>query len=109
MTELTKKKVDWLWSTDCDKAFQELKLKLSTAPVLAIPDPTAPFELITDSCGFSIGAALMQNSRPVAFYSRKMTDPVECHLRCPPRLILTKAMSTMSHRCLGGISMLPAR
>ena len=44
MTELTKKKVDWLWSTECDKAFQELKLKLSTAPVLAIPDPAAPFE-----------------------------------------------------------------
>ena len=75
MTELTKKKVDWFWSTDCDKAFQELKLKLSTAPVLAIPDPAAPFELITDSCGYGIGAVLMQNSRPVAFYSRKMTDP----------------------------------
>ena len=75
MTELTKQNVDWLWSTDCDKAFQELKSKLSTAPVLAIPDPAAPFELITDSCGFGIGAVLMQNNRPVAFYSRKMTDP----------------------------------
>ena len=71
MTELTKKKVDWCWSTDCDKAFQEL----STAPVLAIPDPAAPFELSTDSCSYGIGAVLMQNSRPVAFYSRKMTDP----------------------------------
>ena len=57
MTELTKKKVDWLWSTDCDKAIQELKSKLSTAPVLAIPDPAAPFELLTDSCGFGIGCA----------------------------------------------------
>ena len=75
MTELTKKNVDWLWSNDCDKAFQELKSKLSTAPVLAIPDPAAPFELISDSCGFGIGAVLMQNNRPVAFYSRKMTDP----------------------------------
>lgn len=60
MTELTKKKVDWFWSTGCDKAFKELKLKLSTAPVLAIPDPAAPFELITDSCGYGIGAVLMQ-------------------------------------------------
>ena len=62
-------------NTDCDKASQELKLKLITAPVLAIPDPAAPFGLITDSCGFGIGALLMQSSRPVAFYSRKMTDP----------------------------------
>ena len=75
MTELTKKNVNWFWSTACDKAFQELKSKLSTAPVLAIPDPAAPFELITDSCGFGIGAVLMQNNKPVAFYSRKMTDP----------------------------------
>ena len=75
MSELAKKKVNWFWSTDCDKAFQELKSKLSTAPVLAILDPAAPLELITDSCGFGIGAVLMQNSRPVAFYSRKMTDP----------------------------------
>ena len=75
MSELTKKKMDWFWSTECDKAFKELKLKLITAPVLAIPDPAAPFELITDSCGFGIGAVPMQNSRPVASYSRKMTDP----------------------------------
>ena len=74
MTVLTKKNMGWFWSTDCDKAFQELKSKLSTAPVLAIPDPAAPFELITDSCGVGIGAVLMQENRPVALYSRKMTD-----------------------------------
>ena len=66
MTELTKEKVHWLWSPNCDKAFQELKLKLSSAPVLAIPHPAAPLELTTDSCGFGVGAVLMQNSRPVA-------------------------------------------
>ena len=60
MSELTKKKMDWFWSTECDKAFQELKLKLSTAPLLAIPDPAAPLELINDSCGFGIGAVLQQ-------------------------------------------------
>ena len=42
--------------------------------MLAIPGPAAPFELITDSCGYAIGAVLMQNNRPVAVYSRKMTD-----------------------------------
>ena len=75
LTELTKKKVSWNWSVDRDNAFRELKTKLTAAPVLAIPDPAAPFELITDSCGYGIGAVLMQNHRPVAYYSRKMTDP----------------------------------
>ena len=50
------------------------KLKLVIA-VVAIPDPAAPFELIKISSGFGIGAVLMQNSRLVAFCSRKMTDP----------------------------------
>ena len=75
LTELTKKKVTWKWSSECEESFQDLKAKLTAAPVLAIPDPAAPFELITDSCGYGIGAVLMQNHRPVAFYSRKMTDP----------------------------------
>ena len=42
MTELAKKNVIWFWSTDCDKAFQKLMSKLSTTPVLSIPDPAAP-------------------------------------------------------------------
>ncbi len=40
-----------------------------------LPNPALPFELITDSCGFGLGAVLMQEGRPVAFYSRKMTAP----------------------------------
>ena len=58
----------------CQQAFEKLKLALVGAPVLAIPDPTAPFDLITDSCGYGIGAVLMQHDKSVAFYSRKMTD-----------------------------------
>ncbi|KAL3133598.1 hypothetical protein ABBQ32_14219 [Trebouxia sp. C0010 RCD-2024] len=72
--ELTKKTVEWNWSAECKQAFEKLKLALVGAPVLAIPDPTAPFDLITDSCGYGIGAVLMQHDKPVAFYSRKMTD-----------------------------------
>ena len=43
--------MDWFWLTNCDEAFQELKLKLSTAPVLVIPDPAAVSGLNTGSCG----------------------------------------------------------
>lgn len=55
------------------RRFAGLKRALTTAPVLVLPDPKVPFELITDSCGYGVGAVLMQGGRPVALYSRKMT------------------------------------
>ena len=72
--DYTKKNAVRFWSSDYDTAFQGLKAALTAAPVLAIPDPATPFELITDSCEYGIGTVLMQQGRPVAFYSRKMTD-----------------------------------
>ena len=37
MTELTRKNVKFVWTEDCEQAFQELKQRLTTAPVLTIP------------------------------------------------------------------------
>ncbi len=73
MVELTKKDAAWSWANQRELSFQQLKLALTEAPVLAIPDPAAPFELITDSSGYGLGAVLMQHNRPMAFYSRRMT------------------------------------
>jgi len=73
LTDLTRKNVPFIWEDRCAEAFAGLKQALTTAPVLVLPDPKLPYELITDSCGFGIGAVLMQEGRPVAFYSRKMT------------------------------------
>ena len=52
-------------------AASQIKEALCNAPVLAFADDKEPFELIYDACGFGIGAVLMQNENPVAFYSYK--------------------------------------
>lgn len=61
------KKNEFQWGPDQQQAFEALKLKLSQAPVLALPDFTQPFVLETDASGYGIGAVLMQGGQPLAY------------------------------------------
>ncbi len=60
LTDLTRNNLPFIWEDCCAEAFAGLKQALTTAPVLVLPDPKLPYELITDCCGFRIGAVLMQ-------------------------------------------------
>ena len=71
---------------DCEKASAELKMKLTTPPILAFPDFSKPFILDTDASNLSIGAALSQlhegKERVVYYDSRLLKQGGEellCH------------------------------
>ena len=75
---LTRKELKWsaaTWTDECQTAFELLKAKLTSAPLLALPDFSKPFEIIADASDFALGAILIQEGHPIAFESRKFTDP----------------------------------
>ena len=74
MTELLKKGVKFVWDDKCKKAFQTLKARLTTAPVLATPDSTKPFDVYCDASGTGLGCVLMQDNRVIAYASRALRN-----------------------------------
>lgn len=63
------KKGNFLWTPAHTTAFSQLQQALISAPVLALPNFSQPFVLETDASGKGIGAVLMQQGRPLAYYS----------------------------------------
>jgi hypothetical protein len=62
----------FLWSTEQEQAFAEIKELMSSPLVLALSDFTQPFVLEADASGTGIGAVLMQNGRPIAFLRKAL-------------------------------------
>ena len=72
LNELTKKNVPFVWGKAQQNPFDELKRRLTQAPLLVLPDFTQTFEIECDANGLGISGVLMQNGRPVAYYSEKL-------------------------------------
>jgi hypothetical protein len=60
------------WSSKCNEAFEQLKVLLTTAPVLAQPDIEKPFDVYCDASGSELGCVLMQEGRVIAYTSRQL-------------------------------------
>ncbi|KAH7621119.1 putative Transposon Ty3-I Gag-Pol polyprotein [Nannochloris sp. 'desiccata'] len=68
--QITRKNQIFTWLPRHQEAFEQLKLALTTAPVLAPPDFNLPFEIHTDASDFAAGAVLSQEgNHPIAFLS----------------------------------------
>jgi hypothetical protein len=66
---LTRKDAEWLWTERCQKAFDELRDRVTSEPVLAHPELDKQFELEVDASGFAVGAVLLQKK------GRRQTTP----------------------------------
>ena len=66
MTRLTRKGVKFEWNDLCEKAFQELKRRLTSAPILIVPEQGQRYTVYCDASKNELGGVLMQSERVVA-------------------------------------------
>ncbi|XP_023765790.1 uncharacterized protein LOC111914248 [Lactuca sativa] len=62
------------WTLAANSAFEELKKRVSRAPVLALPNFNLAFQVECDTSGVGIGGVLSQADRPIAFFSEKLNE-----------------------------------
>ncbi|GKC46180.1 reverse transcriptase domain-containing protein [Tanacetum coccineum] len=78
ITQLLMKDAKFDFSKDCKKAFNKLKEKLTTAPIIISPDWNEPFELMCDASDFAVGAVLGQRIdgkfKPIYYASKTLND-----------------------------------
>ena len=78
LTKLTKKNVKFVWDESCQTAYELLKEKLCSAPILAFPRPGLKYILDTDASDIGIGGVLSQvqdgRERVIAYASKKLNS-----------------------------------
>ncbi|GJT65786.1 putative reverse transcriptase domain-containing protein [Tanacetum coccineum] len=72
MTKLTQKKVKFEWGDKQEAAFQVLKQKLCSAPILALPEGSEDFIAYCDASKKGLGAVLMQREKVISYASRQL-------------------------------------
>ena len=61
-----------MWDVQCENSFNELKRRLTTAPILILPKPEEPFVVYCDASKLGLGGVLMQDGKVVAYASRQL-------------------------------------
>ncbi|XXG47399.1 hypothetical protein AAC387_Pa02g2062 [Persea americana] len=74
ITKLTRKNVPFVWIEECEANFQTLKEKLTTAPILPLPEGSGGFVIYSDAFRVGLGCVLMQNGKVIAYGSRQLKD-----------------------------------
>ncbi|GAU51374.1 hypothetical protein TSUD_413070 [Trifolium subterraneum] len=72
LTRLTRKGAAFVWNELCENSFNLLKQKLTSAPVLVIPDPDKKYVVYCDASNKGLGCVLMQEGAVVAYASRQL-------------------------------------
>ena len=72
LTKLTRKEENFVWSEACQQSFDELKQKLTSAPVLTLPSGQDGYTVYCDASRQGLGCVLMQHENVIAYASRQL-------------------------------------
>jgi len=75
MTKIDQRGFKKHWSPDQVQAFQAAKTVVAQDVLLTHPDPNEEFVIETDASDYQLGAVIKQKGKPIAYYSRKLTEP----------------------------------
>ena len=102
LSNLLQKSVKYVWTPECDVAFNTLKEKLTSTPVLTPPDESKPFQVFCDASLQGLGGILMQDKKVVAYTSRQL-KPSEKNYPTHDLLLpaVVHALMTWRHLLLG--------
>ena len=106
LTQMTRAGVEWEWSEAQHQAFNRLKLALTTAPILKLPNFERQFVVTTDASDAAVGAILEQDFgnglQPMAFASRKLNDAEMRYSAYERELLgIVWALAQWKHYCRG--------
>ena len=72
LINLLKKTSKFKWSNKCEQAFQELKRRLTTTPILTMPEEGKEYTIYSDASKNRLGCVLMQDDKIIAYASRQL-------------------------------------
>jgi hypothetical protein len=102
MIKLLAKDNTFEWTPRCETSFQELKKRLTTAPVLTMPDMEKPFSIYCDATGQGLGCVLMQDGHVVAYASRQLRKHEEKYLSHDLELaVMVHSLKIWRHYIIG--------
>jgi hypothetical protein len=80
MMKLLEKNKTFEWTAECQASFEELRKRLTSAPVLVLLDLTRKFDIYCDASHRGLGCILMQEGQVVCYVSRQLRKHEENYL-----------------------------
>ena len=74
LTGMVSKTAKFVWGAEQQQAFDQIKKVISRETLLSFPDFNKEFHIYTDASDYQLGAVIMQDNKPLAFYSRKLNS-----------------------------------